>query len=257
MLVSSTGCSDRIFWSRKVGNLPGLATVQRDLSSNDLQTTTYIGVAAYLHSFGNFWPLKLEVRVVPWLKHCRIEIHMIDYVLILEPPTLFGCKISIHMRGQDPVVKEMIVAGRRLRRYPHFAKPFDHAATNTSRKQGPQRCAMIRREQFSILFEGQQNIPFTIQCPAHIDGCAINTSVSLWEFSLGAFKVYKAMFFADPLDAKSVENIAKSHPRPHSVADGRTAPIESDCLLCHVLLLPAIASANEGHRDAHLRTKFS
>mmetsp|Transcript_133619 Transcript_133619/g.217619 ORF Transcript_133619/g.217619 Transcript_133619/m.217619 type:complete len:262 (-) Transcript_133619:7-792(-) len=116
---------------------------------------------------------------------------------------------------------------------------------------------MIWSQEFSILLESQHDITLAIEGPSHINGSAVNASVSLWQLSLRAFEMHETMLLADSLDAESSENITKPHTCPHSVADGCAAPIEADCLLGHVLLLSAISSTNEGHWDAHLWSKFS
>mmetsp|Transcript_11590 Transcript_11590/g.20025 ORF Transcript_11590/g.20025 Transcript_11590/m.20025 type:complete len:298 (-) Transcript_11590:132-1025(-) len=144
----------------------------------------------------------------------------------------------------------------RLRGHPHLAEPFDHAPTDTSWEQRSQWRTMVRSKQLSVLLEGQHDIAFPVQSPSNVDRRSIDTPISLWQFTLWPFEVYKAMLLADFCDAESSQNVTKPHTCPHSVADGCAAPIEADCLLGHVLLLSAISSTNEGHWDAHLWSKF-
>mmetsp|Transcript_47872 Transcript_47872/g.148106 ORF Transcript_47872/g.148106 Transcript_47872/m.148106 type:complete len:241 (+) Transcript_47872:2417-3139(+) len=115
---------------------------------------------------------------------------------------------------------------------------------------------MIRRQGLAVLLEGQQHVAGPVEGPTDVDGGAVRPRLALGQLALRALEVHVAVLLAGPGDAEVGEHIAEPHAGPHAVGRCCAAPVEADGLLHHVLLLTAVACADEGHREAHDRPHF-
>ena len=234
MLVCGAGSCNVILWPRQICDLPGLAGVQRDLCADDLVTSAGVGIPTDLEGGGLVICAHMHKGVVARLKHGRVDVHVVDDVLWLVPPTFSIGQVGIHMGRQDAVVEVVVVVLRRLVGDPHGGEPLDHAPANATREKGPQRGTMVRSEELAILLEGEEHVTLPIQRPADVNGGAVGAGLSLRELTQGALEVHEAMLFGRLGDAEVPQEIAQPHTSPHGVAHGTCAPVEADRLLRHV-----------------------
>mmetsp|Transcript_65971 Transcript_65971/g.148862 ORF Transcript_65971/g.148862 Transcript_65971/m.148862 type:complete len:254 (-) Transcript_65971:590-1351(-) len=112
---------------------------------------------------------------------------------------------------------------------------------------------MVWRKPLTVLLEGEQNVTLTVQRPAHRDRRPIVPVRTLRKLPQRARKVDVLMLLTHPGDAQVCEDVAQSHTGPDAVGHCASAPVEADGLLGHILLLPPVARADEGDREAHHR----
>mmetsp|Transcript_43631 Transcript_43631/g.104027 ORF Transcript_43631/g.104027 Transcript_43631/m.104027 type:complete len:320 (-) Transcript_43631:823-1782(-) len=112
VLVSSTCFRDLIFWPLELSDLPRLARIQGDLRSDDLVTSTSVAVSGDLDGLGQV--LLFHKRVVTRFEHRRVDVHVVDDILRLVPPSLCVSKIGINMGRKHAVVEVMVMVLGRL-----------------------------------------------------------------------------------------------------------------------------------------------
>mmetsp|Transcript_22372 Transcript_22372/g.43589 ORF Transcript_22372/g.43589 Transcript_22372/m.43589 type:complete len:546 (+) Transcript_22372:483-2120(+) len=251
VLVRAPRLRDGVLRPHEISDLPGLAPVERDLRPDDLQASAHISVATDLHGLGRTWPVCPEEGVVLRLEHGGVDVDVVDDILGLVPPALLVRQLCVHVGRQHAVVEEVVVTFARRVRHLHLAQPLDHAPTDDAGQQRAQRRAVIRSQPLTVLLEGQQGFTLFVQGPAHVDGGAILAVFAGGQLALRAGKVHMAVLLADLRHTKRREDVAEAHARPDAVANSGAAPVEADSFLRHVLLFAAVASADEGHWEAH------
>mmetsp|Transcript_24664 Transcript_24664/g.65891 ORF Transcript_24664/g.65891 Transcript_24664/m.65891 type:complete len:450 (-) Transcript_24664:71-1420(-) len=247
VLVRAAGRGDLVLGASEVGNLPALALVQRDLRADHLQPAAGVRVAR--HPQGRVLA-RVEHGVVPGLEHGGVDVEVVDDVLVLVPPSLGRGQLRVHVRRQHPVVEEVVVVLRGLVRHPHLAEPLDHAPADAPWQQRAQRGAMVGGEQLAVLLESQEHVALAVHGPTHVNRGAVGARLALRQLAWRTLEVHVAVFGSSLGNPDVLQQVAEAHACPDAVGYPPRAPVEANCLLGHVLLLAAIASADKTDGDA-------
>mmetsp|Transcript_39784 Transcript_39784/g.93729 ORF Transcript_39784/g.93729 Transcript_39784/m.93729 type:complete len:408 (-) Transcript_39784:977-2200(-) len=98
VLLCGSSLSNRILWPGELGQLPCLALIQGDLCPNHLLAATNEGIARHSCSLSHrLGASKMQDTVVAGLEHGRVELHVVDDVLVIVPPALSHSRLGVNV----------------------------------------------------------------------------------------------------------------------------------------------------------------
>ena len=183
----------------------------------------------------------------------RVDVELVDDVLRLVPPPLDLGDLGIHVRREHAVVHVVVVVVGLLPLHHNLLEELDHAATDETRDDHPDREAVVWRQVPAVVLVGDEDVIGGIHGVLHLQGGPVGAVGALRELLLGAAEgdVLGAVLWR--LGADVVEEVAEAHARPVAGRDASGAPVEPDRLLDHVLLLAAVPGADQRDRDRDRR----
>mmetsp|Transcript_16157 Transcript_16157/g.51567 ORF Transcript_16157/g.51567 Transcript_16157/m.51567 type:complete len:360 (+) Transcript_16157:1845-2924(+) len=225
------------------GQRPRLAAVERQLHADDFAAASGVGVAAN----GVFLALAREGNNLQMARvgDGRVDVELVDDEVGLVPPALGGRTLGVHKLGQNPVVHEVEVVVRLLGGHRNVGEPLDHAAANVAGNDEAERVAVVRGQALAVLLVREDEVAGRVHRHVPRD----RRAVAAQGHHLGADKADMVCAVGGLLHAALEQHVAQQHALPDGGGDSRSAPAEADCLLYQVLLLAAIAGADEGDRQ--------
>mmetsp|Transcript_28577 Transcript_28577/g.88427 ORF Transcript_28577/g.88427 Transcript_28577/m.88427 type:complete len:348 (+) Transcript_28577:1531-2574(+) len=228
--------------------MPRPAAVERDLDADDLPAAAPVGVA--LHIIRLLHVFQLEHLAVARRRDRRVDVELVDDVVRLEPPALGLGLLRRDVDGQDAVVLEVVVVvGARVRDL-DLLEPLDHPAADEARDDDAEREAVVRLEPLAVLLPAEDDVVRLVHDVAERQRRAVRPVGARGELLVRAAEGDVAAVVPRRgvrRDAVRREDVREVAAAPLGHAEARRAPVEADGALDHVLLLAAVARADEEH----------
>mmetsp|Transcript_30238 Transcript_30238/g.78186 ORF Transcript_30238/g.78186 Transcript_30238/m.78186 type:complete len:224 (+) Transcript_30238:1748-2419(+) len=147
----------------------------------------------------------------------------------------------------------MVVVVAFLALHHDFLQKFHHATADEAGDDHAHREAMVGREVAPIVLICNQHVVGGVHSVLPFEAGAIGAVLALGKLLLWAAKRDVPAALRRPLGAAQREQVGQAHARPVAGAGARRTPVEADGLLHHVLLLPPVPRADQGHRNSYRR----
>ena len=228
--------------------VPRLAPVERHLDADDLAAAAAVGVAldvVRLAAAG-----QVQHLAVAGPRDRGVDAQLVDDVVGLEPPALGLGLLGRHVHGQHAVVLEVVVVVRARVAHADLREPLDHAPADEAGDDDAHGEAVVRLEPLAVLLPADHDVVGLVHGVAQRHGRAVGAVGAGGQLLDGpaeadvAAVVPRRRVRRDAVGGQDVGEVAAA-PRRHAEAGG--APVEADRALDHVLLLAAVARADEEH----------
>mmetsp|Transcript_37678 Transcript_37678/g.64262 ORF Transcript_37678/g.64262 Transcript_37678/m.64262 type:complete len:501 (+) Transcript_37678:1389-2891(+) len=240
-----------------LAHLPVLSAVGGDFDTGDTTSASSVGITSNLVSASNV-SREVDGLIVIGRGHGRVDVEFVEDVLRLVPPSSSQTLLRSDVGRQDAVVVVMVVVLRLVLQDVDVSEPLNHTATNVSGNDEAHGETVIGLKLLSIGLVRNENIVGGVHGARQRNGRSILHKLAPWlvlERS-GSNLVRKILMSNEfnmlaghvaLLDAGSEEKITKEHSLPNIGRDTSGAPVESNGLTNHVLLLTAISGAHESY----------